>query len=267
MTPSQRRLWVGWLHGGCALPLGHVAAVLAVELADVEHDWAIRQRRIVADPTEAPGARNPARPILAQTGAKIRSLHRLGYRPERIGQILALEVGRVRDFLRRSKRRRPRGDRPVDADLVRPRQRDEQRAADVARKRAHDRQRRRRRNTPPLEWAWSGRRDAVASEAAEWARLRDAIKTGALATSEILTLADRLAVGAHAVPAIALPPPSPWVGSAALTGGQCKLSAADVREIRELRGAGWTTGRLAQRFGVTRATICYALSGHTWAHV
>jgi hypothetical protein len=40
-----------------------------------------------------------------------------------------------------------------------------------------------------------------------------------------------------------------------------------VTELFTLRAAGWSTGRLARRYGVQRATICYALKGRTWSHV
>jgi hypothetical protein len=47
--------------------------------------------------------------------------------------------------------------------------------------------------------------------------------------------------------------------------GRSKLTPANVTEARELRAAGWSTGRLAERYGVARNTICYALNGSTWA--
>jgi len=46
--------------------------------------------------------------------------------------------------------------------------------------------------------------------------------------------------------------------------GRSKLTQANINEARELRAAGWSTGKLAERFGVTRNTICYALLGKTW---
>ena len=46
--------------------------------------------------------------------------------------------------------------------------------------------------------------------------------------------------------------------------GWIKLTQADVDKIRRLRGEGWSTGKLAHRFGVSRNTICAVLTGKTW---
>lgn len=43
-----------------------------------------------------------------------------------------------------------------------------------------------------------------------------------------------------------------------------KLTAADVEELRRLRGEGWTQVRLAKRFGVTQANVSAILTGQTW---
>jgi len=88
-------------------------------------------------------------------------------------------------------------------------------------------------------------------------------------------LGSRPPVGDHAsagqaaevLPAIAAALVNPWIGSAAMHRGRSKLTEADVRELRELRRAGWSTGKIGVRFGVSRATVCYALSGKTWTYV
>jgi hypothetical protein len=46
-----------------------------------------------------------------------------------------------------------------------------------------------------------------------------------------------------------------------------KLDETKVGEMRRLRLEGWSTNRLAERFGVARNTVCYALNGTTWSHV
>ena len=47
-----------------------------------------------------------------------------------------------------------------------------------------------------------------------------------------------------------------------------RLSPASVREIRRLHaGGGWTGEVLAQRYGVSRATIRRVVRGETWRHV
>ncbi len=49
--------------------------------------------------------------------------------------------------------------------------------------------------------------------------------------------------------------------------GRAVLDEARVIELRRLRSEGWSTGRLAGRYGVARNTVCYAISGRTWRHV
>lgn len=49
--------------------------------------------------------------------------------------------------------------------------------------------------------------------------------------------------------------------------GRAKLDEAKVIAMRRLRREGWSTGRIAERFAVSRNTACYALSGVTWRHL
>jgi hypothetical protein len=49
--------------------------------------------------------------------------------------------------------------------------------------------------------------------------------------------------------------------------GRALLDEAKVIEMRRLRSQGWSTGRLATRYGVARNTACYAISGRTWGHI
>lgn len=46
-----------------------------------------------------------------------------------------------------------------------------------------------------------------------------------------------------------------------------KLSEADVRSIRRLRDKGWTHRGLAERFGVTHATIQNVIHRRRWKHI
>jgi hypothetical protein len=74
-------------------------------------------------------------------------------------------------------------------------------------------------------------------------------------------------------PVVPLPPPDPADRLAAeptVRGsqhGRAILDEAKVIEMRRLRSEGWSTGRLAVRYGVSRNTACYAISGRTWRHV
>jgi hypothetical protein len=46
-----------------------------------------------------------------------------------------------------------------------------------------------------------------------------------------------------------------------------RLDDLGVVEMRRLRSEGWSTGKLAARYGVSRNTVCYALNGTTWSHI
>jgi hypothetical protein len=50
-------------------------------------------------------------------------------------------------------------------------------------------------------------------------------------------------------------------------GGLIKLDAAKVAEMRRLKAEGWGYPSLQKRFGVSRSTVFYALTGATWRHV
>ncbi len=68
----------------------------------------------------------------------------------------------------------------------------------------------------------------------------------------------------NAGPVAATLEPAPWTGSADINSRRGKLTPADVLEIQQERAKGVSTGKLAKRFNVTRATICYAANGRTF---
>jgi len=94
------------------------------------------------------------------------------------------------------------------------------------------------------------------------------------ATSATAELVDHQAVAEVVNPPGPVPPPATADGpgwghyqlafARGTSPGRSKLTQANVDEVRELRAAGWSTGKLAKRFGVARNTICYALNGTTW---
>ncbi len=49
--------------------------------------------------------------------------------------------------------------------------------------------------------------------------------------------------------------------------GASKLTASDVRELRQLRADGWTLARLGERFGITFQTASNIALGDVWRHV
>lgn len=49
--------------------------------------------------------------------------------------------------------------------------------------------------------------------------------------------------------------------------GQARLSAGDVRDLRELYAIGMSFARLAPLYGVNEATVRSAVRGDTWKHV
>jgi hypothetical protein len=52
------------------------------------------------------------------------------------------------------------------------------------------------------------------------------------------------------------------------TDNRSKLTEQDVLELRRLyRDGEWTVKRLAERYGVSRSTVCAAARGVTWSHV
>jgi hypothetical protein len=48
---------------------------------------------------------------------------------------------------------------------------------------------------------------------------------------------------------------------------RAKLTAEKVREARRLAGEGWTPARLAEKFGVSDATVGNVVKRESWAHV
>ena len=55
--------------------------------------------------------------------------------------------------------------------------------------------------------------------------------------------------------------PAIWVGPENPYVGNPKLTPDMVAEMKVLRAQGWSTGKLAKRYGVRRATICYCALG------
>lgn len=49
--------------------------------------------------------------------------------------------------------------------------------------------------------------------------------------------------------------------------GRSKLTEASVIEARRLKREGWTYPELVERYGVSKVTLFYAISGRTWGHV
>ena len=49
--------------------------------------------------------------------------------------------------------------------------------------------------------------------------------------------------------------------------GRAKLDEPAVIEARRLKAEGWTYPALAERYGVGRVTLFYAISGRTWQHL
>jgi len=233
--------------------------------------YAGSSRRVPTGPPRTTSGRS----IVAQTGTRVRRLAELKYGPARTAQILGLHEGDVRDFLARLQPlRRARRD---PARLVRPRSQVEAENARQARLRAAvafkarlrriARREARRQTRREAEAAWGPRGEA--SERAEWSEARarlEALKApppadvarqvvgelAAIATSPIESAPVNTWVG----------PTSPWASGSAHGGS--KLTEADVIEARRLRAEGWSTGKLAKKFGCARNTICYALNGKTW---
>jgi hypothetical protein len=61
--------------------------------------------------------------------------------------------------------------------------------------------------------------------------------------------------------------PCPAEGFRGIANGRARLNDSTVAEARRLKRAGSTYPELAERFGVSKATLFYAVSGRTWAHV
>jgi hypothetical protein len=207
------------------------------------------------------------RPILGQTGTKVRRLRELGYDAAAIAGSLMLEQVTVEDFLARlTPLRRAR----VEPDkLTRPRSHSEDRAA--RRCILHKELRQRiPAPPPPAGWTTADRSASTANDLAGYARFLAALRHGTFAPSDVLHRArayyapprdaGQASEASHAEPAIWTGPENPHVGSP-------KLSPEVIAEIIALRSQGWSTGKLAKRYGVSRATICYAYSRRTFSEL
>jgi hypothetical protein len=257
MIPKVRRDWAVWLTQR-GLSLGHTARILDTTVETTKADLARRQRYNPAVPPRTQYGRDPAtRPILGHTGTKVRVLRELGHSPARIAHFLLLQPAAVRDFLARLKPLR-RG-RRQPGRLTRPRSLVEAEAARQAGRRAAA-QRRRRQRIAASRAAWGQR--GAAAELADWA----AARRRAAEPPALLPAAEQPAE-LLAAPAIAAASVNPWVGRTTPMHGKCKLSDADVLELRRLRAEGWSTGALAQKFGITRASVCNVYLRRTHTHV
>ena len=49
--------------------------------------------------------------------------------------------------------------------------------------------------------------------------------------------------------------------------GSCKLTEAQVREMRDLHAAGHGLPALSERYGVSKATCCLVVNRKHWAHI
>ncbi len=259
---AHRRKWVRWLWAR-GLSRDQIAATLGVPVETIHGDFSCPFRRPAADAwpfTERDPQRVRSRCLRAETGTKIRRLAALGFPPARIAEVLLLEPDAVRCFVRRTRRLRSRGAETGEAgELARPRTEKEERQA---RRRADAARKRRKRLAslaPPAGWTYADR--STGMEAAEHARYVAARDGGAPDPHP-----GRPGPGpctASPQEPSALPEPAIWTGTDALFPGPAKLDSQQAAEIRELRSAGWSTGKLARKFGVTRATICNVLSGRT----
>jgi hypothetical protein len=92
--------------------------------------------------------------------------------------------------------------------------------------------------------------------------MQQAVRDGSLSHGELLDLFARAYYAPARSPA-PLPEPAIWTGPEKYSYGSPKIDAEKADEIRELRQRGWSTGKLARRFGVTRSTICNVLARRT----
>ena len=207
----------------------------------------------------AAGCAPAGRQIYGQLGRRIRRLVSLGYSAEWIAATLALKPRAVADFLRRLE--------PVrKAELARPREPSEERRLRAHQAAAAARDERRRLLTPPAGWS-NGDRFAT-GEARDWAQFMTALQEARASGADILGLASRV----WFAPPRSRPEPPPvepaiWVGPENPHAGNPKLTPEMLAEMHVLRAQGWSTGKLAKRYGVKRATICYALLGRTFHEV
>jgi lambda repressor-like predicted transcriptional regulator len=265
-TAQIVREWARWLNIK-GMPVEDIAGMLAVPPAKVLELLADRQNK--ADDEVWPFNRlTPAnvrkRKILAWTATYCRRLAAIDYKPARIAELLRLDEEAVSSFIRRIRRiRSPRRDRHGSADRLRPRTAAEERAHLLAVKRASHRRRQREEKTLPPEWSYRARSETSRSEVAALAQLQTAVREGRLATGELFDLFSRAYHAPPRGPALPLPEPAIWTGPETYSYGAAKLDEDQAAEIRELRRQGWSTGKLARRYSLTRSTICNVLLGRT----
>jgi transposase len=195
-------------------------------------------------------------PILGQMATRVKRLKTLGFDAAWIATTLELDPAVVADFLSRIE--------PVrTAELVRPREPrwEKQFRANQAAK--AEREERRRLLTPPAGWTENDR--FRTGEATEWIGFMTALQEARATGADILGFASRLFF-APPRPLREAPPVESdiWTGPENPNVGNPKLTPEMLAEIHVLRAQGWSTGKLAKRYDVTRATICYALLGRTF---
>jgi plasmid maintenance system antidote protein VapI len=261
-TARIRRMWLCWLNSRDVC-LEHIAITLNVPLETIERDFSLVQQRSSPWPwpfLESDEAAARRRAVIGNTANKVRRLTGLGYKPSRIAELLLLEPAAVSSFIRRTRRLRgKRGDRQAPGDVLRPRSKSNDQAARLAARRALERRSLREAQAPPPGWSFKDRGASARAHAAALLAAQTAIREGRLSNAEMLTLA---AVAYFAGPA-ELPEPAIWTGPESYQIGAPKLDSKQVELIHELRRAGWSTGKLARRFGVTRSTICNVLLQRT----
>jgi hypothetical protein len=231
----KTKVWIRWLALRCALPLEHVATVLALDLAAV--DACINRTTcsgpVPGIPTRPPTRTDDRRRLTGQSTTKVRRLTELAYPPSVIARILDVPPRAVEDFLRRLV--------PIRrAALSRPRSRAEQKRIGPPRPRCEP---------PPAP------PEIPADEA--W-RYQDGPSPTDPPPATIAPAAAVLEL--HQVE-VEAPPPArePWDGPTSPFGGKPKLTEEEALEVRHKRAAGWSVYELADAYEVTRNTIYRSL--------
>jgi hypothetical protein len=155
-----------------------------------------------------------------------------------------------------------RSDRLEPGDAIKITCRAEELDAKRARARARYHRRRLELAKPPAGWSYQDRSQAARLEAEAHVAVQAAVKEGRLSAGALLDLAAGLYF-AGPRPAPPRIEPAIWTGPERYSYGSPTLDAERAAEIRELRRQGWSTGKLARRFGVTRSTICNVLRNRT----
>jgi hypothetical protein len=253
VTRRQRnRTWSRWLHLACGVPVEHVATLLALASDDVASFIKSATRKIPA----APPYKLPGSAIVGPRGRYVRALRDLGYTVDRTAELLALEPATVHEFLSRLKSIR-------GTELVRPRDRVDQQRLRANHVRAAAAEQRQARLIPKPPAGWRTVDCLTTGEAVDWKRFLETVRSGRASSAELLGQAGVF----YAPPRRSAEPvvePATWTGATNPNSGKPKLSPEMIVEMKILRSQGWSTGTLAKRYGVTRATICYALLGRTF---